>query len=63
VNLPTAWGLAQNPQWYQYGSKHTGGVINFAMCDGSVRGVLNSTNSNTFIYVSGMNDGVVASLN
>ncbi|HXD87332.1 MAG TPA: DUF1559 domain-containing protein [Urbifossiella sp.] len=63
VNLPTAWGLSQNPQWYQYSSKHTGGIVNFAMCDGSVRGVSITTNSNTFIYVSGMNDNVVASLN
>ncbi|HEY2909946.1 MAG TPA: DUF1559 domain-containing protein, partial [Gemmataceae bacterium] len=55
--------LAQYPQWYQYGSKHTGGIVNFAMCDGSVRGVSTSTNANTFIYVSGMNDNVVATLN
>jgi prepilin-type N-terminal cleavage/methylation domain-containing protein/prepilin-type processing-associated H-X9-DG protein len=63
VNLPTAWGLGSPAQWYQYGSRHSGGTINFAMCDGSVRGVPVSTNSSTYIYVSGMNDGIVANLN
>jgi len=62
-NLPTAWGLSTAPQWYQYGSKHTGGVINFAYCDGSVRGVRNSADFSTYIYASGMNDGVVYNTN
>jgi hypothetical protein len=62
-NLPTAWGLSSNPQWYQYGSKHAGGVINFANCDGSVRTVKNSADPNTFQYAAGMNDGIVYNSN
>jgi len=60
-NLPTAWGLSATPAWYQYGSKHAGGGINFLMCDGSVRGVQPSLNSNSFQYAAGMNDGAVFS--
>jgi prepilin-type N-terminal cleavage/methylation domain-containing protein/prepilin-type processing-associated H-X9-DG protein len=57
--LPTAWGLSPKPAWYQYGSMHTGGIVNFALCDGSVRGVSQNVSYATFIYASGMNDGVV----
>jgi len=58
-NLPTAWGLSPSPQWYQYSSKHTGGIVQFAMCDGSVRQVRNSVSSGTFQSAAGMNDGSV----
>ena len=58
-NLPTGFGLSTQPQWYQYGSKHTGGIINFALCDGSVRSVSVSISFNTFAIASGMNDGAV----
>jgi prepilin-type N-terminal cleavage/methylation domain-containing protein/prepilin-type processing-associated H-X9-DG protein len=34
--LPTAWALINPPQWYSFGSYHTS-VVNFGMCDGSVR--------------------------
>jgi len=61
-NLPTAWGLSTSPQWYQYGSKHNGSaIINWAMCDGSVRNIKNSVSSTIFYYASGMNDGAVYS--
>jgi len=61
-NMPTAWGLSDSPQWYQYGSYHTN-VVNFAMCDGSVRGISPSVDYSNFIYATGMNDGVVQNLN
>jgi len=61
-NLPTAWGLTATPQWYQYGSRHTG-VVNFAMCDGSVRALSVSGNSAVFQYAAGMNDGAVFTFN
>ncbi len=64
-SLPSAWGLPtdQNDAWPTFSSKHTG-VIQFSMCDGSVRGFPKGTVSpgvpwNNFIYLSGMNDGVV----
>jgi len=62
-NLPTAWGLSSNPQWYQYSSKHTGGMVQFSMCDGSVRGVRTGANSADYQYAAGMNDGYVLNPN
>jgi len=61
-NLPTAWGLSATPAWYQYGSMHTG-VVNFALCDGSVRAISISGNSAVFQYAAGMNDGAVFTFN
>jgi len=55
--MPTYWGLS-NPKWYTYSSMHDA-VVNFAFCDGSVHGVLRNVDGNTFVYSSGMNDGVV----
>jgi len=63
-NLPTAWGLSATPAWYQYGSKHTaGGVVNFSLCDGSVRTFAVATTSAVFQYAAGMNDGAVFAFN
>jgi len=63
-NLPTAWGLTSTPSWYQYGSKHAaGGIVNFAFCDGSVRGLRAGMNSSVYQYAAGMNDGAVFSQN
>jgi prepilin-type N-terminal cleavage/methylation domain-containing protein/prepilin-type processing-associated H-X9-DG protein len=59
-NLPTAWGLSATPQWYQYGSKHTG-VVQFSFCDGSVKGVKIGTSNTVYQYAAGMNDGGVYS--
>ncbi|HZY89883.1 MAG TPA: DUF1559 domain-containing protein, partial [Gemmataceae bacterium] len=57
-SLPTAWGISDPPQWYKYGSKHTG-IIQFAFADGSVRPITKGADYNTFIYASGMADGKV----
>jgi len=73
--LPAAWGLppdtctpvppatsCSQAGWTTYSSKHAG-VIQFAMCDGSVRGIPKGSTSgtvyNNFIYSAGMKDGVV----
>ena len=61
-NLPTAWGLTTNSQWYQYGSMHTG-VVNFALCDGSVKSYTVNGNAAVFQYAAGMNDGAVFTFN
>jgi prepilin-type N-terminal cleavage/methylation domain-containing protein len=65
------FGLVQptslpDPQWWMFSSKHTG-VVQFANCDGSVRGIRyvgNSGNSyNNFIYSVGLADGRVIDAN
>jgi prepilin-type N-terminal cleavage/methylation domain-containing protein len=62
-NLPTAWGLSTNPQWYQYGSKHSADVVNFAMGDGSVQMKSVSIANPVFQYAAGYNDGAVYTWN
>jgi prepilin-type N-terminal cleavage/methylation domain-containing protein/prepilin-type processing-associated H-X9-DG protein len=67
--MPTAWGMAtggtSNPTgWYQFSSRHGGGIVQFGYCDGSVRSIRNgiaggTTQYNMFIAASGMRDGVV----
>ena len=74
-NLPTAFGIAPNctggnpPDWNMYSSMHDA-VVNFAMCDGSVHGILKGTGAScsgtqwftpswyVFMYASGMQDGM-----
>jgi prepilin-type N-terminal cleavage/methylation domain-containing protein len=64
--MSTAWGLGPTitnggrpaTSWYQFAGHHTGGVL-FGFCDGSVRSINRSINTNTYIYLSGMSDGVV----
>jgi prepilin-type processing-associated H-X9-DG protein len=61
-SMPTAWGLPTTPQWYTFGSQHSGGIVQFGYCDGSVRQIrsgLSGTARNMFIYASGMRDGQV----
>jgi len=55
--MPVAWGFSTGGAWYQYSSYHDG-VINFAKCDGSVSGVLNSISTGLLTQVSGYYDGV-----
>jgi len=58
--MPTAWGLNNSlPQnWYQFESFHTG-IVQFALADGSVRGISKNMDANTFRYLGGMGDGEV----
>ena len=64
-NLPTAWALPTTVGLTNYSSNHTG-IVNFGMCDGSVRPVRTfsgastdwySTNWYTFQAMAGMQDG------
>ncbi len=58
--MPTAWGLPTGPntsQWYQFSSKHTGGIVQFSFGDGSVRGLTPSISTKTYRVLSGRNDG------
>ena len=65
--MATAWGLIVPPQWYTYGSLHTGGMVQFAFGDGSVRGIISPVALNfsgtldwwSWMYVSGYVDGGV----
>ncbi len=67
ANLPTAWDLTQPSAWYTYGSKHDAGIVNFAMCDGSVRNFRTigpnadffAAHWYAFMAVSGYQDGNV----
>lgn len=57
--MPVGWGLATNPataQWYQYSSNHPG-IINFAICDGTVRAIGTGVNFTTLVYAAGTTDG------
>jgi prepilin-type processing-associated H-X9-DG protein len=64
--LPTRWGL--KPQYgpdgkdyytIMFQSKHTGGIVNFAFADGSVRGISTGVDFTTFVRASGIRDGQV----
>jgi len=66
--MPSAWGLPTGgmtdpTHWYQYSSRHGGGIVQFGYCDGSVRqirsGATSGNSYNMFVAASGMRDGVV----
>jgi prepilin-type N-terminal cleavage/methylation domain-containing protein len=60
--IPTAWGLPTGNQtgWWHFSSKHAS-VVQFAMGDGSVRGIRRGFSSgpqfDTFVFMSGWRDG------
>jgi len=59
-SFPSAWGLpSPTLDWVYYSSAHTGGIIQFAFADGSVRPITTSGSSAMFIYATGMADGAV----
>jgi prepilin-type N-terminal cleavage/methylation domain-containing protein/prepilin-type processing-associated H-X9-DG protein len=61
-NTPYA-GSAADPnksEWYNFTSQHTG-LINVAMGDGSVRPISTGIDFNTWVYLSGIMDGVAVS--
>jgi prepilin-type N-terminal cleavage/methylation domain-containing protein/prepilin-type processing-associated H-X9-DG protein len=60
--MPTAFGV-NAPNWTTFSSSHTGGTINFAYGDGSVRGISKSVNTRTLRSAAGFQDGEVYSFN
>ena len=56
-SLPTAYGF-DPAGWWNFSSNHTG-VINFAMGDGSVRGLSKTANTRTVRSAAGWQDGEV----
>ncbi|MCI0705071.1 MAG: DUF1559 domain-containing protein [Planctomycetia bacterium] len=64
--MPTAWGLPTSfatSQWYQFSSKHTGGMILFAFGDGSVKALRPGITTATYRALSGRADGYVIAEN
>ena len=65
--MPAAFDLLTPTSWQTYGSRHTGGLVQFAFCDGSVHGLrpAGSTTSffsprwYAFVEAAGMSDGAV----
>jgi len=60
-SMPTAWGIDRTgtggvSTWYTFSSQHTG-MINFAMCDGSVRSLSTSISNSIFFSLGGATDG------
>lgn len=67
-NMPTYWGLPGhaskygNPPkaWYRFSSEHTG-IVQFALADGSVRGLNENMDYWVYQYLTGMKEGRVVS--
>ncbi|HZL86799.1 MAG TPA: DUF1559 domain-containing protein [Pirellulaceae bacterium] len=62
--LPTRWGLGESAPgarddtvYYKFSSMHPN-MVQFCMGDGSVRQIATNINYATYIYMSGMHDGV-----
>jgi prepilin-type processing-associated H-X9-DG protein len=56
-----AFPLAKHPSesGWKFGSLHSGGVVNFAFCDGHVQGVRNSVSGRTLELLADKADGQV----
>jgi len=59
--LPTAYGVTK-AHWGTFSSSHSGGIINFAYGDGSVRSLRKSAVTRTLRSAAGMMDGEVYNL-
>ena len=63
LGLAPIYGPNGNDYYHaQFQSMHPNRVVNFAFADGSVRGISQSVDFNTFIYASGMHDAQVYDL-
>jgi len=50
--MATAWGLSDEPGWYQFSSHHSG-IVQFCIADGSVRQISTKIESDMFKYYLG----------
>jgi hypothetical protein len=57
-NVPKAFTMNDPDIWYRYSSPHIG-VLQVGMADGSVRGLSMTIDFSTWVYLSGISDGVV----
>jgi prepilin-type N-terminal cleavage/methylation domain-containing protein/prepilin-type processing-associated H-X9-DG protein len=58
---PVTGPAATSQNWYGFSSQHTN-VVNFAFGDGSVRQITTSIDFNTWVYLTGYQDGFVVNL-
>ena len=59
------WPTLANPQWGDglvFRSLHTGGVVNFGMCDGSVQSLNQNMDQDTYMALSSRNGSEIVSL-
>ncbi len=56
------YNYQNHKRWNNFSSFHAGGIMNFALGDGSVRGISTNIDSQVFIDTSSMADGIVAQL-
>jgi prepilin-type processing-associated H-X9-DG protein len=54
----SSWGFVDVPSYHHFSSPHTG-VVNFALCDGSVKSIRTSVNTTQLRQLTGMQDGAV----
>jgi prepilin-type processing-associated H-X9-DG protein len=45
-------------RWTQFSSRHTGGIVNFGMCDGSVRSIGTNVDLGMLHLAAAMADGL-----
>ncbi len=62
INGSAAVNSTTGSGWAFFGSMHTGGVVQFAMCDGSVQRLNSSIDFLVYNYLAGYADGAVVSL-
>ena len=48
---------ASDRKYYRFSSFHSGGMINYVLADGSVKGINVSTDPDTMLQLSGRADG------
>jgi prepilin-type N-terminal cleavage/methylation domain-containing protein/prepilin-type processing-associated H-X9-DG protein len=56
-------GQCGTPTYARFNSRHTGNIVNFVFGDGSVRPLNSSIDFSTWVYLTGIRDGVPINLN
>lgn len=63
---PSNWATLANPQWgtgLAFRSLHTGGIVQFGLCDGSVQSLSENMSQDTYMALSSRIGGEVVSVN